>query len=227
MANVTVHSTLMLNTGELVDLSATLTEGTEGELTTSTTYSVSAVSLGQYADGKTITQVLLPVTAPNGGSGYAYISRRGEIACLLPMAVDGVVSHPGGAVGFTLQAGDTVRVLTNTAANRVFCYSVKTNRGVSAIFTGTPSGAGNTDLTHILSGQGLGQSLTGQSIVSHYATSVDGSKLSSGGVLILNDRGLPTGGCAATNMANLQAMPTSAGGSMVALNYVARVTTNA
>ena len=67
MANVTVHSTIMLNTGELVDLSATLTEGTEGELTTSTTYSVSAVSLGQFADGKTITPVLLPVTAPNGG----------------------------------------------------------------------------------------------------------------------------------------------------------------
>jgi len=46
-------------------------------------------------------------------------------------------------------------------------------------------------------------------------------------VLILNDRGLPTGGVAATNMANTQAKATSAGGSMVALNYVARVTTNA
>lgn len=227
MASVTVHSTLMLNTGELVDLSATLTEGTEGELTTSTTYSVSAVSLGQFADGKTITSVLLPVTAPNGGSGYCYIDRRGEIAALLPMAVDGQIAHPGGGLGFQLQAGDTVRVLTNTAANRVFTYSVKTNRGVCAIFSGTPSGAGNTDLTHIKSGQGLGTSLVGQSIVSHYATSVDGSKLSSGGVLILNDRGLPVGGCPAVNMANQQNAPTSFGGAQVMLNFVARVTTNA
>ena len=227
MANVTVHSTIMLNTGELVDLSATLTEGTEGELTTSTTYSVSAVSLGQFADGKTITSVLLPVTAPNGGSGYAYIDRRGSIAALLPMAVDGQIAHPGGAMGFTLQAGDTVRVLTNTAANRVFCYSVKTNAGVCAIFSGTPSGAGNTDLTHIKSGQGLGTSLVGQSIVNHYATSVDGSKLSSGGVLILNDKGLPVGGSPAVNMITQQVQPHSLGGARIALNFVARVTTNA
>lgn len=227
MANVTVHSTLMLNTGELVDLSATLTEGTEGELTTSTTYSVSAVSLGQFADGKTITSVILPVTAPNGGSGFAYIDRRGEIACLLPMAVDGQIAHPGGGKNFRLQAGDTVRVLTNTAANRVFCYSVMTNAGVNAIFTGTPSGAGNTDLTHIKSGQGLGTSLVGQSIVSHYATSVDGSKLSSGGVLILNDKGLPVGGCPAVNMITQQNKPNSMGGAGIGLNFVARVTTNA
>ena len=88
MANVTVHSTLMLNTGELVDLSATLAEGTEGEVTTSQTYSVSAVSLGQFADGKTITSVLLPVTAPNGVA-YAYI-------CLLytsPSPRDGLLSR--------------------------------------------------------------------------------------------------------------------------------------
>lgn len=226
MANVTVHSTLMLNTGELVDLSATLTEGTEGELTTSTTYSVSAVSLGQYADGKTITQVLLPVTQPNGGSGYCYISRRGTIAALLPMATDGQIAHAGGGVGFTLQAGDSVRVLCSTASSRLFTYSVKTNQGVNAIFTGTPSGAGNTDLTHILSGQGLGASLTGQTIVSHYATSIDGSKLSSGSVLLLNDRGLPVGGCPAVNTITQQPEPITVGGAAIGLNFVARVTTS-
>jgi hypothetical protein len=226
MANVTVHSTLMLNTGELVDLSATLTEGTEGEVTTSTTYSVSAVSLGQFADGKTITSVLLPVTAPNGVA-YAYIDRRGEIAALLPVAIDGEVRMPGGALGFTLQAGDTVRCLASTAANRTFAYSVKTNQGVCAIFTGLPAGAADTDLTHIKSGQGLGTSLVGQSIVMHQATSVDGSKLSSGGVLILNDRGLPVGGCPAVDPGNQQPSMTNQGGASIALNFVARVTTNA
>lgn len=226
MANVTVHSTIMLNTGELVDLSATLAEGTEGELTTSDTYSVSAVSLGQFADGKTITSVLLPVTAPNG-IAYAYLDRRGEILALLPVAIDGQVAHPGGMAGVTLQAGDTVRVLANTAANRTFAYSVMTNRGVAAIFTGTPSGSGDLSLSHIKSGQGLGQSLTGQSITSHVATSVDGSKLSSGGVLILNDRGLPVGGVQATNPQAQQPKMTNMGGAAIGLNFVARVTTNA
>jgi hypothetical protein len=98
---------------------------------------------------------------------------------------------------------------------------------VHAIFSGTPSGSGDTDLTHIKSGQGVGTSLVGQSIVSHYATSVDGSKLSSGGVLILNDRGLPVGSCMATNPQAQQVQPNNMGGSAIMLNFVGRVTTNA
>ena len=226
MANVTVHATLMLNTGELVDLSSTMAEGTETELQTSTTYSVAATSLGQFADGKTFTSIILPPTAPNG-IAYAYIDRRGEIATCLPVGIDGQRFAPGGMLGFRLQAGDTLRVLANTAANRTFAYSVITNQGVHAIFSGTPSGSGNTDLTHIKSGQGVGTSLVGQSIVSHYATSVDGSKLSSGGVLILNDRGLPVGGVAAVDPGNQQPSMTNMGGAQIALNFVARVTTNA
>lgn len=226
MASVTAHATFMLNTGELVDLSGTVTEGTESELTTSLAYSVSAVSIGQFANGKTITSVLQPVTVPNGAA-YAYISRRGEIAALVPVATDGQVAHPGGLLGFTLQAGDILQVMASTATNRLFSYSVKTASGVCAIFTGTPSGAGDTDLTHIVSGQGIGAALTGQTIVSHTATSVDGSKLSSGGVLLLNDRGLPIGGCPATNSQAQQPMATSMGGARINLNFVARVTTNA
>lgn len=216
----------MLNTGELVDLSSTMTEGTETELQTSTTYSVAATSLGQFADGKTITSIIMPPTAPNG-IAYAYIDRRGEIATCLPVGIDGQRFAPGGGLGFRLQAGDTLRVLANTAANRTFAYSVITNQGVHAIFSGTPSGAGDTDLTHIKSGQGVGTSLVGQSIVSHYATSVDGSKLSSGGVLILNDRGLPVGSCMATNPQAQQVQPNNMGGSAIMLNFVGRVTTNA
>jgi len=226
MASVTVHSTLMLNTGELVDLSATMSEGTESELTVGTTYAVSAVSLGQFADGKTITQIIMPPTAPNG-IAYAYIDRRGEIATCLPVGIDGQRFSPSGALGFRLQAGDTVRVMASTASNRLFAYSVVTNRNVHAIFTGTPSGAGNTDLTHIKSGQGVGTSLVGQAIVSHYATSVDGSKLSQGGILLLNDKGLPMGGCMATNPQAQQVQPNSVGGALIGLNWIGRVTTNA
>ena len=51
MANVAVQASLMLNTGEVVDLKTTLSEGTEGELLTSVDYAVSAVSIGQFAAG--------------------------------------------------------------------------------------------------------------------------------------------------------------------------------
>ena len=76
MANVTVNAQFMLNTGELVSMSGTLAEGTESELQTSTTYSTAATSLGQFANGKVLTQIVQPPTAPNG-IAYAYIERRG------------------------------------------------------------------------------------------------------------------------------------------------------
>tara|TARA_Y100001938_G_scaffold62708_1_gene87270 strand:+ start:138 stop:824 length:687 start_codon:yes stop_codon:yes gene_type:complete len=228
MASVAVQASFMLNTGEVVDMKTTLTEGTEGELQTSTDYAVAATSIGQFADGKVITQIIQPPSAPNGIS-YAYIDRRGEILCVLPVSLAGVQNEPEAPLkSFALQAGDTIRVMASTAASRLFSYSVLTNTGVHAIFTGTPSGAANTSLTHIKSGQGLGASLTGQAITCHMATSIDGSKLDSGGgVYILNDKGLPVGGVAATNPANLQPEKSTMGGAGIFLNFVARVTTNA
>ena len=227
MANVVVEASLMLNTGEIVDLQTTIAEGTESELQTSTKYAVAAVSLGQFADGKVITQIVQPPSAPNG-IAYAYIDRRGEILCVLPVAKLGVQNMPATPLrSFALQAGDTLRVMANTASDREFAYSVVTNAGVHAIFAATPSGAADTSLTHIKSGQDLGQSLTGQTIVTHFATSVDGSKLTSGGgVYILNDKGLPVGGVAATNPSNLQPDACMMGGASIFLNFIARVTTS-
>lgn len=228
MASVAVQASFMLNTGEIVDMKTTLTEGTEGELLTSTDYAVSATSIGQFADGKMITQIIQPPSAPNGIS-YAYVDRRGEILCVLPVALAGIQNEPEMPLkSFSLQAGDTIRVMASTAASRLFSYNVVTNAGVHAIFTGTPSGAANTSLTHIKSGQGLGASLTGQAIICHFATSIDGSKLdSAGGVYILNDKGLPVGGVAATNPIKLQPEKSNMGGAGIFLNFVARVTTNA
>ena len=68
---------------------------------------------------------------------------------------------------------------------------------------------------------------TNQAIVAHWATSVDAGKIDSGaGVYILNDRGLPIGGTAATVPQNLQPKSNMMGGAMIGLNFVARVTTN-
>jgi hypothetical protein len=228
MASVAVQASFMLSTGEVVDCKTTLTEGTEGELLTSTDYSVSAVSLGTYAEGKMITSIIQPVSAVNSCS-YAYLDRRGEILMILPVQSASIQNKPQApARMITLQAGDTIRVMCSVGTNRLFALSCITNTGVHAIFSGTPTGAGNTSLTHIKSGQGLGASLTNQSIVQHFATSIDGSKLDSGnGVYYLNDRGLPVGGCSATNTLNLQPSFNTVGGARIGLNFVARVTTNA
>tara|TARA_Y100000401_G_scaffold39285_1_gene29812 strand:+ start:313 stop:1008 length:696 start_codon:yes stop_codon:yes gene_type:complete len=230
MANVTAKCQIQLNDGSVVSMSGTVAEGTETELQTSTTYSVSATSLGQFADGKTITSFIQPVSAPNG-IAYAYINRRGEIAAIVPIAHEGEVQTQPlplcGMANFRLQAGDTLQVMANTASDREFAYMVRTNQGVSAIFSATPSGAGNSDLTHILSGQGAGTSLVGQTIVQHAASSVDGSKLSTGGVLVLNDKGLPVNGCTATDpqaQPVLWAAPSTM--TQIGLNFVARVTTS-
>ena len=226
MANVSVSASFQLNTGEVVDMVTTMAEGTATELLTSTTYSVSAVSIGTYGEGKVITQILQPPTAPNG-IAWAYVNRRGAILCILPVGVAGVVSQPCPmAMNFTLQAGDTIQVMANTGADREVALSCITNRGVHAIFSATPSGAGNNDLTHILSGQGLGASLTNQRIISHFVTSVDGAKIASGGGLFyLNDRGLPIGGSVATNPSKLQVKANGTGGAMIGLNFVARCIT--
>ena len=228
MATQSVQASFRLNTGEVVDFDTTLTSGTEGELLTSTKYAVAATSLGQFANGKTISQIIQPVTGTTG-IGHAYVDRRGEILCLLPVAVFGVETQPVAPYSnFVIQAGDTIRVMSSTAASRLFSYNVITNSGVHAIFSGTPGGAADTALTHIKSGQGLGESLTGQTIVRQMATSIDGSKLdSAGGVYTLSDRGLPVGGCMATNPLNLQPALNNMGGSAIFLNFVARVTTNA
>jgi len=231
MASVAVKAALGLDTGEVVYLQTTMTEGTETELTTliSTTtggYSVAATSLGTFANGKTITSIIQSPNAPNGIS-YAYVDRRGEIAMILPVHIigQGWQSPVTWNMPFKLQAGDTVRVMANTAADREFAYSVMTNTGTQAIFA-ADGASGNVELVHIKSGQGIGASLTGQTVTMQMATSVDGAKLvSAGGVLVLNDRGLPIGGCMAANPIAQQPMLQAAIPTIpIGLNFVARVT---
>jgi len=138
MATVAVKASFMLNTGEIVDCNTNMVEGTETELLTSTAYSVAAVSIGQFADGKVITQIIQPPSGLNGAS-YAYVDRRGEILCILPVAVQGVQESPMMMPrSFVLQAGDTIRVMASTAASRLFSYNAITTGGVQSIFTGTP-----------------------------------------------------------------------------------------
>ena len=148
---------------------------------------------------------------------------------ILPIATRGVQSVPCMPyANITLQAGDTIQVCSSAAATRAVGYSVITSAGVHSIFSGLDS-TGNIELLHVLSGQGIGASLTGQTIVRHFGTQSSASNLknTSGGVYVLNDRGLPAGSCGLTVLSNLQPTPNAMAGATVGLNFVARVTTSA
>ncbi len=219
-------ASFVLNTGEVVDLSSTVTDGTESELQVSTLYSVSAVSIGQYAEGKRITQITSPVTAETGLMMYAYLNRRGNIQMVLPVASAGFQWTPQQPLAsIVLQAGDTIQVLTTPSANagRTCAYSVVTSSGTHAIFSGAAA-SGNVDLTHILSGAQIGGALTNMSIATHMFVSDEGKLLTSGnGLYVLNDRGLPVGACAASNPLHEQPIMNVAGLANIGLNFVARV----
>lgn len=219
-------ASFMLNTGEIVDLSSTVTDNAEGELKVSTLYSVAAVSIGQYAEGKSIAQVISPVTAATGQMTYAYINRRGAILCVLPVAQAGQGWTPQAPLaGVTLQAGDTIQCFSVAAANagRYCAYSVVTTNGVHAIFAGQAA-SGNVDLTHILSGANIGGALTGMRIACHFFVCDEGALISSGnGLYVLNDRGLPIGACMASNPTQVQPIPNKMGLASIGLNFVARI----
>ena len=132
-------------------------------------------------------------------------------------------------MAFRLQAGDTIRCLTaySAAQKRQVSLNVVTTAGTNAIFSVTPTGAGNNDLTHILSGQSFGESLQGQVVAFHYSTGKVQSLSAGSQVFYLNDRGLPKGGCVMINPDNLQQMANRVGLAAVALNDVARTVTSA
>jgi len=224
-------ASFQLNTGETVDMYTSMTEATDAvtttELVTSTKYAVSATSIGTYANGKSIAAITQPVTG-SANVVFAYLERRGAIIMVLPVATRGVQSQsvrPFKQV--QLQAGDTIQVCTAATATRSVGYSVITNQGVHAIFSGTDA-SGDIELTHVLSGAGIGASLTGQSVAMQFGTqcSASSGKNTSAGVYILNDRGLPIGASPLGVTANVQVGGNTMGLATIGLNYVARVTSS-
>tara|TARA_R110000751_G_scaffold157682_3_gene263182 strand:- start:696 stop:1400 length:705 start_codon:yes stop_codon:yes gene_type:complete len=230
MSTQIVTAAVMLNTGELVSLQATTTDGTESELQTSGTVGagggITATSIGTYANGKAITHFVQPV-ASSGQVQYAYLARRGEILRCIEIGGSEQMNGPVLIQPIQLQAGDSIRVLTGaaTADIRQVNYNVVCNDGTNAIFTGQPGTgtSGATSLTHILSGQSLGSSITGRQIVSHFATGTEGARYASGSVLLVNDRGLPMGGSVVINVSNQPMQPNNVGGATVMLNWQAQV----
>ena len=173
-----------------------------------------------------MTAFIQPISA-SGVVAWAYLSRRGEILACLPTAAS---EQSTGAVSIkpiVLQAGDSIQIMTvaSTAGLRQVNYNVACTDGTNAIFSAQPGTgtSGSTSLTHILSGQGLGESLTGRTILNHYATGGEGARYAGGSVLCVNDRGLPMGGVYCVNTAAQVSSPQTQGGVQIQLNWQAQV----
>ena len=226
MATNTVEGILQCSDGFQIPLEADLAEGTEASLTTNTTFRTVATQAGTFAPGKTITHGLIQA---DNGIAYAYVLSEGLIACVIPVSVKGVTSGsiPRLCKPYTLKSGDTVRVMNSTAASRLSAVAVYTNTGTERIFTVTPSGAGTNTYTDLQTGNGLGDTLQGQSILKAYGTSVDGSKIESLGAFAIDAKNNVVGAIPLTNPANAQAVSEGSMPIPVALNFSLSMKTNA
>ena len=224
MATNTVVGNLVCSDGTNIPLKAEIAEGTESDLTTDTAYTVSAQNVGDYAPNKRIVSGI--VEADNSIS-YAYVLSQGLVACIIPIGAKGQAQFQNQLCApYTLKAGDKVRVMTNTSSDREAALCVYTASGTSRIFVVTPSGAATNELLDLQTSNSIGDTLQGQRIVKAFATSIDGNKVETSGVVVVDNLGNVVGsvGFAAPN---LQQPQFTAKSIPVALNYKAQFLTNA
>jgi len=225
MATNTVTGVLVCSDGTNIPLKAELAEGTESNLTTDTVYTVSAQNVGDYAPGKTVTAALVSC---DNGVGYCYILSQGLVAAIIPTSVKGAVSDGSPALcqPYTLRAGDIVRCMNNSAADREGAMCCYTASGVSRIFVVTPTGGATNELVDLQTGNSIGDTLQGQRIVKWYGTSVDGSKIETQGFFVVDALGNVVGSCSATSPIVQQPLFSFAA-TNIALNFKAQYLTNA
>ena len=225
MATNTVNGVLVCSDGTNIPLKAELAEGTESDLTTDTVYTVSAQHVGDYAPGKTVTSALVSC---DNGVGYCYILSQGLVAEIIPWSVKGAVSDgtPALCQPYQLKAGDKIRCMNNSAADREAAMACYTASGISRIFVVTPTGGATNELVDLQTSNSIGDTLQGQRIVKWFGTSVDGNKIETQGFYVVDALGNVVGSCSATSPI-VQQPAFSFASTPVALNYKAQFLTNA
>ena len=225
MATNTVNGVLVCSDGTNIPLKAELAEGTESDLTTDTVYTVSAQNVGDYAPGKTGTSALVSC---DNGVGYCYILSQGLVAAIIPWSVKGAVSDgtPALCQPYQLKAGDKIRCMNNSAADREAAMACYTASGISRIFVVTPTGGATNELVDLQTSNSIGDTLQGQRIVKWFGTSVDGNKIETQGFYVVDALGNVVGSCSATSPI-VQQPAFSFASTPVALNYKAQFLTNA
>ena len=225
MATNTVTGNLVCSDGTNIPLKLDCAEGTETNLTTDTAYTVSAQNVGDFAPGKTVVSALVSC---DNGVGFCYILSMGLVAAIIPWSVKGAVSDRSPALcqPYTLRAGDIVRVMNNTAADREAAMAVYTASGTSRIFKVTASSGTTNELVDLQTGNSIGDTLQGQRITKWFGTSVDGAKIETQGFFVVDALGNVVGSCSATNPIVQQPLFSFAS-TNIALNYKAQYLTNA
>ena len=225
MATNTTCGNLVCSDGTNIPLKAELAEGTQSNLTTDTAYTVSAQNVGDFAPGKTVISGLI---SSDNGAGFGYILSQGLVAAIIPWSVKGAVTDGSPALcqPYTLKAGDIVRYMNNTAADREAAMACYTARGVSRIFVVTPTGGATNELVDLQTGNSIGDTLQGDRIVKWFGTSVDGNKIETQGFFVVDALGNVVGSCSATSPI-VQQPSFSTASTAVALNYKAQFLTNA
>lgn len=226
MANVDVSGAAIFSDGSAVPLKNTATpEGTLTEILTDATYTVVAQSLGTYAPGKTL--VGFQLYAENNAS-FAYVLRRGLPIMFGSVSKAGVIMFGNKTYPKTisLEPGDQVMMMAQTATNRTCAFVVHCSDGTQRVFSATPSGAATTSLTDTITGNDIGLVLNGKVITQAMALSVDGTKIVSGGVVIINAQGSVVSVLAAGSPISSQVCfsPLNA---RIGLNFDAQIVTDA
>ncbi len=225
MATNTVVGSLTCSDGTTIPLKAEIAEGTESDLTTDTVYTVSAQNVGDYKPGGVVTAG--SVWCDNGFA-YAYILSQGLIAAVIPGGVKGIQQDvPPLCAPYQLKAGDKVRVMNNTAADREAAMWAYTASGVSRIFVVTPTGGATNELVDLQTSNSIGDTLQGQRIVKWAGTSIDGAKIETSGFYVVDALGNVVGACPVADPSKDQAQFVPAYNVRVALNYKAQFLTNA
>ena len=225
MATNTVVGSLTCSDGTTIPLKGEILEGTESDLSTDSAYTVSSMGVGDYKPGGVITAGSVWC---DSGASYCYILSQGLIAAIIPSGVKGVQQDvPPLCAPYQLKAGDKVRVMNNTAADREAAMWAYTASGVSRIFVVTPTGAATNELVDLQTGNSIGDTLQGQRIVKWAGTSIDGAKIETSGFYVVDALGNVVGACPVANPAKEQAQFVPAYNVPVALNYKAQFLTNA
>jgi hypothetical protein len=216
---------LTCSDGTTIPLKGEIPEGTETSLGTDLAYTVVSQNVGDYKPGGVITAG--SVTCDNGVA-FCYILSQGLVAALIPFGVKGAVQDvPALCKPYKLQAGDKVRVMNNTAADREATLSVYTASGKSRIFHVTPTGGATNSFVDLQTGNTIGDTLQGDRIVRWAGASVDGSKIETNGFYVIDQLGNVVGACPATDPSVNQPQMSAAYNVGIQLNYNAQFLTNA
>jgi len=222
-AVVSGHATF--SDGSAVPLyKAAMTEGSVQTLQTNATYTVAAQDLGTYAPGKTLTSLF---AYSDESAAYVYVLRQGIPIFFGSAGRSGVVSYGEKKFPKTvvLQPGDTVQMLAIVNAARNCSFIAHCSDGTQRVFISVPGGAGPATLVDSITGNGIGETLQGKTITHAMALSVDGTKIISGGVVILNAQGSVVAVCATGSPIESQVC-FSPFNARIGLNFVAQIVTS-